>query len=517
MEEIGILFSTLWRLITVSNVVIVSLSSIGGILIGAMPGLTSTMGIALLTGITYGMNPDIALLVLLGIYVGGTYGGSVSAILIGIPGTGSAAATVADGHALAMKGQGRLALSLATVASFIGTLFGMVCLAVFAPMLQEIALKFTSAEYCLLAVFGVTICGSLTSGSEPIKGWIAGFMGLGLSCIGYEGIYSYPRFTYGVVGLLGGIAMVPALIGLFGIPSVLSELSNKTTNAKIAEVGSDGGISLSAMLREYIGLVLRSGFIGTFIGVIPGVGEDIAAWLSYDCAKRMSKKPEQFGKGAYAGVVAAETANNACIGGAMIPLLSLAVPGSAPTAVLLGALMLHGIRPGPMLQFDAPHFVFEMCAMLLLAAFCMRIFGWMFCQVAPKLINVPVFILMPIVAALSVIGSFAVNVNLFDVYIMLAVGVLGYFMAKNNYPAAPAVLGLILGPMCDTNLRRFLVDTSGSFVGFFTGPISAVLVALIVMLFLSQMEFAKRWFANSISKMGGSVKSISSVIRRAKR
>ena len=516
MEEIGILFSSLWSLISIKNIVIVSLSSIGGILIGAMPGLTSTMGIALLSGITYGMDSDIALLVLIGIYVGGTYGGSISAILIGIPGTGSAASTVADGHALAVKGEGRLALSLATIASFIGTLFGMICLAVFAPMLQGIALKFTSAEYCLLAVFGVTICGSLTSGSEPIKGWIAGFLGLGLSCVGYEGIYSYPRFTYGIVGLFGGIAMVPALIGLFGIPSVLSELAQKDAGAKIAEVGQSGKYSVLTMLRKYIGLVLRSGLIGTFIGAVPGVGEDIAAWLSYDFAKRTSKNPKEFGKGAYAGVIAAETANNACIGGAMIPLLSLAVPGSAPTAVLLGALMLHGIRPGPMLQFDAPNFVFEMCAMLILAAFCMRIFGWMICQVAPKLINVPVFILMPIVAALSVIGSFAINVNLFDVYIMLFVGVAGYFMAKNKYPAAPAVLGLILGPMCDENLRRFLMSTNGSFAGFVSSGISIVLLILIALSFLSQMDFAKRWLANTVSRMGGTVRSMSSVIRKSK-
>lgn len=498
MKEIIDLITTIISFITPSNLLIISLGSIGGIIFGCLPGLTSTMGIALLTGITYGMDPEKALLVLLGIYVGGTYGGSISAVLIGIPGTGSAAATVLDGNKLAQKGEGRTALSLATLASFVGTIFGMICLAVFAPALQSLAFKFTSVEYALLAVFGVSICGTLTAGGTPIKGWISGFLGLALACVGYEGIYSYPRFTYGVVGLASGIAIVPALIGFFGIPSVLEELSNVYKKEKIVEIKKGkNDVNVFSMLKKHLRLILTSGVIGTFVGAVPGVGEDIAAWLSYDTAKKASKNPEEFGKGSYEGVIAAETANNAAIGGAMIPLLSLAIPGSAPTAVLLGALMLHGIRPGPMLGIDNPHFVVEMCAMLILAAICMRVFGYLICQIAPKILSVPAFILMPIITALSVIGSYAINLSKFDLYSMLILGVLGYFLSVMNYPAAPAVLGLILGGMADTNLRRALMSSGGSLLPFVTRPVAIVIDLMILFSLFGQTKFIK----NMVSKV----------------
>jgi len=492
LKQIIDLIMTIGSFVTPANLMIISLGSIGGIIFGCLPGLTSTMGIALLTGITYGMAPEKALLALLGIYVGGTYGGSISAVLIGIPGTGSAAATVLDGHKLAQRGEGGTALSLSTLASFVGTIFGMICLAVFTPALQSLAFKFTSVEYALLAIFGVSICGTLTAGGTPIKGWISGFLGLALACIGYEGIYSYPRFTYGMVGLASGIAIVPALIGFFGIPSVLEELSNVGGKDRIAKIKKNkNDINVFSMLKVHLRLILTSGIIGTFIGAIPGVGEDIAAWLSYDTAKKTSKNPEEFGKGSYEGVIAAETANNAAIGGAMIPLLSLAIPGSAPTAVLLGALMLHGIRPGPMLGIDNPHFVVEMCAMLILAAICMRVFGYLICQIAPKILSVPSFVLMPIITALSVIGSYAINLSKFDLYSMLVLGILGYLLHVLNYPAAPAVLGLILGSMADTNLRRALMSSGGSFLPFVTRPVAIVIDIMILISLFGQTKLVK--------------------------
>ena len=236
MQQIFVLFNEVISLITPLNLVVISGSTILGILIGALPGLTSTMGIALLTGITYGLNPTVALLILMGVYVGGTYGGSIAAVLIGIPGTGSAAATILDGHQLARQGKGRMALSLATISSFIGTIFGMILLAVFTPMLQNLALNFTSAEYTLLAIFGVTICGSLTAAGEPIKGWIGGMLGLALSCVGLDQIYGYQRFVFGIPGLMNGIAMVPAMIGLFGIPSVVFGLASMEKKAEITKI-----------------------------------------------------------------------------------------------------------------------------------------------------------------------------------------------------------------------------------------------------------------------------------------
>ena len=493
MDQIILLFKNFISLITPMNLLVISLASIGGIMVGALPGLTTTMGIALLTGVTYGMDHETALLVLMGLYVGSTYGGSISAILVGIPGTGSAAATVLDGHVIAEKGHGRQALSLATVASFIGTLFGMLCLVIFTPMLQNIALKFTSPEYALLALFGITICGSLSSGGNAVKGWISGFIGMALSCVGLEGMYSYSRLSFGSVGLMGGIAMVPAMIGFFGIPSILQELSKTEKDADVLVTEKkEKGDTVFALLKKHFKLILQSGIIGTFIGAIPGVGEDVAAWLSYDTAKKTSKEPEKFGKGAYEGVIAAETANNSAIGGALIPLLSLGVPGSPPTAVLLGALMLHGIRPGPMLKFDAPNFIVYMSALLILATICMRVFGYLICQQAPKILKIPGYILMSIVGVLSVIGSYAVNNNLFDVYVMLIIGFVAYFLVECDYPAAPVVLGLILGNMFDTNLRRTFVSSHGSLMPFVTRPICIIILTMIAISVLSQVPFVQR-------------------------
>ena len=428
MHSLIAMFQSLVGLATPLNLLLLLVSTCGGILIGALPGLSATMGIALLAGLTYTMNQDMALIVLLGIYVGGIYGGSISATLIGIPGTGSAAATTLDGYPLAKRGLGREALSTVTVASFIGTLIGMVFLAFLTPALQDLSLMFASHEYALLAIFGVTICGTLTTEGSPLKGWIAGFFGLALSCVGYEQLFSVPRFTFNNVALYSGIAFVPAMIGLFGLPNIFDNLS-KNTSADSVDVSSEKkmDIGVIGMVRNNLSNIIRSGILGTSIGAIPGVGEDVAAWLSYDTAKRSSKHPEEFGKGSFEGIIASETANNAAIGGALIPMLSLAIPGSPPSAVLLGALQLHGIRPGPMLTFDQPDFIPYMAALMLLASFMMRFSGWGICQIAPKILRVPFFILMPVVGVLSIIGAYALNVNMFDLTIMFIFGIVVAF------------------------------------------------------------------------------------------
>lgn len=494
MTTLVSMLQSLIQLITPMNILLLCLSTVGGILIGALPGLSATMGIALLAGLTFTMPQDMALIVLIGIYVGGIYGGSLSAVLIGIPGTGSAAATTLDGYPLAKKGFGREALSVTTLASFIGTLFGMFCLALLTPALQSIALKFASHEFALLAVFGVTICGSLTTEGGPLKGWIAGFFGLALAMVGYEQLFSIPRFTYGNVSLYNGIAFVPAMIGLFGLPNIFENLSKGTAADTVSINGKQKmKISVLSMVKGNLGNILRSGAIGTAIGAIPGVGEDVAAWLSYDTARRASKEPGKFGKGSFEGIISAECANNAAIGGALIPLLSLAIPGSPPSAVLLGALQLHGIRPGPMLTFEFPDFIPYMAALLLLASLCMRIFGYLICQIAPKILKLPFFILMPIVGVLSIIGAYALNVNRFDLVIMFVFGIIGFVFMKLQIPAAPIVLGLILGGMADSNFRRALQASQGSFAPFFTRPIAVVVILLIAFTMLSQTGFYKNW------------------------
>jgi len=482
------MIQSLIQLATPFNLILLLVSTCGGILIGALPGLSATMGIALLAGLTYTMPQDMAMIVLIGIYVGGIYGGSISATLIGIPGTGSAAATTLDGYPLAKQGLGREALSTVTIASFIGTLIGMVFLAFLTPTLQDVALMFASHEFALLAIFGVTICGTLTTEGSPLKGWIAGFFGLALSCVGYEELFSVPRFTYNNVALYAGIAFVPAMIGLFGVPNIFDNLAKGTT-AESADVSGEKKIKIGiiGMVKSNLANICRSGLLGTAIGAIPGVGEDVAAWLSYDTARRSSKEPEKFGKGSFEGIIASECANNAAIGGALIPLLSLAIPGSPPSAVLLGALQLHGIRPGPMLTFDQPEFT----ALLLLASFLMRFSGWGICQIAPKLLRVPFFILMPVVGVLSIIGAYALNVNMFDLTIMFVFGVIGYFFTKLKIPAAPIVLGLILGNMADSNFRRALQASQGSFSPFVTRPISILVLFLIFFTMFSQTPVYK--------------------------
>jgi putative tricarboxylic transport membrane protein len=499
MNMLITMFQSLIQLVTPFNILLLCLSTTGGILIGALPGLSATMGIALLAGLTYTMHQDMALIILIGIYVGGIYGGSISAVLIGIPGTGSAAATMLDGYPLAKKGFGREALSAATIASFIGTLFGMFCLALFTPALQTVALKFASHEFALLAIFGVTICGSLTTEGGALKGWIAGFLGLALAMVGYEQLFSVPRFTYGNVALYNGIAFVPAMIGLFGLPNIFENLS-KAVKSDTVTVSNEKKINVLGIVGKNIGNILRSGAIGTGIGAIPGVGEDVAAWLSYDTARRSSKDPKQFGKGSFEGIIAAECANNAAIGGALIPLLSLAIPGSPPTAVLLGALQLHGIRPGPMLTFEFPTFIPYMAALLLLAGLFMRFFGWIVCQFAPRILKVPFFILMPIVAVLSIIGSYALNVNPFDLVIMFVFGIIGFIFLKLHIPAAPIVLGLILGGMADSNFRRALQASRGNFLPFITRPISLIVILLILFTMVSQTGPYKHWRENLRAK-----------------
>ncbi|MDR1903375.1 MAG: tripartite tricarboxylate transporter permease, partial [Treponema sp.] len=494
MNTLITMIRSLGQLITPVNIMMLSLSTVGGILIGALPGLSATMGIALLAGLTFTLSKDVALIVLMGIYVGGIYGGSISAILVGIPGTGSAAATVLDGHPLAKQGFGREVLSTATIASVIGTAFGMLCLMLLTPFLQMAALKFASHEFALLAIFGVTICGSLTVGGNggALKGWIAGFFGLALAMVGYEQLYSVPRFTYGQVQLYNGIAFVPAMIGLFGLPNIFENLSKIASTGTVA-ISNERKmhISIFGMLRKNLVNILRSGAIGTAIGAIPGVGEDVAAWLSYDTARRNSREQEKFGKGSFEGVISAECANNAAIGGALIPLLSLAIPGSPPTAVLLGALQLHGIRPGPLLTFEFPDFIPYMAALLLLATICMRVFGWLICQIAPQILKIPFFILMPIVAVLSIIGSYALNVNRFDLVIMFVFGIVGFIFTKLEIPAAPIVLGLILGSMADSNFRRALQASEGNFLPFVTRPISLIIIFLLLFTMISQTGFYK--------------------------
>ena len=373
-----------------------------GIIVGMLPGLTATMGVALMTTLTFKMPASDAVLILMCMYVGAIYGGSRSAILLNIPGTPANAATAVDGHPLAKQGRAGRAIGIATTGSFIGTFVGMILLALFTPLIGNFALEFKSYEFFWLAIFGIVICGNLTAPKDPLKGWIAGFLGLFVATIGMEGIHAHIRFAKPGSQMSGGIALLPAMVGAFGfaeIIGVMKQSAYEVVNTKIERV-----IPKFSEIWKYKWTILRSGILGTFIGAIPGVGEDIAAWVSYDITKRSSKHPEEFGNGSIEGLISAEAGNNACVAGAMIPVLSLAIPGSAPAAVLLAAMFIHGVRPGPLIMIESPKFVYEVVVMVLLASAAMLILGLSMVRWLVKVLMVPRQKLMPIVFTLCVVG-----------------------------------------------------------------------------------------------------------------
>lgn len=487
LERIGFYFQTVISIGSdPMNLLILFGSVILGIIFGAMPGLTSTLGVALLTAMTYKMGPATAMVCLLSIYVGGTYGGSYSAILINIPGTAASAATALDGYPLACKGEGGRAIGLTTTTSAIGTVISMLFLVSISPVISYFALQFTSFEFFLLAFFGILISGTLTSPDLVIKGWIAGFLGLFMACVGRDLLQFYPRFTFGFSEMDSGIEVVPVLIGAFGIPQIIQVLKDRF---QIGEAQKFQRIlpEFGTVVRN-IPNVIRSALIGVGIGAVPGIGEDIAAWVSYGAAKNMSKHPERFGKGEYTAVLATETANNACVGGAMIPLLNLGIPGSPPAAMLLGALMLHGVTPGPMINFEHPNFIIEVAAILLLASMSMWVVGMLLAKQVVKVLRIPPALFMPIIGVLCIIGSYSLGINVFNLYLMLPVGIISYFLTEMGYPIAPLVIGVILGPMADENLRRALMVSQGSFLPIFTRPVSLILFLIIVWTVISQFQ-----------------------------
>ncbi len=479
MQALQSLADALLGFLTPMSLFHVLWASLLGIFVGSLPGLTATMGVALLTTLTYTLDRDAAILVLICMYVGAIYGGSRSAILLNIPGTPASAATSLDGFPLAQKGQAANAMALATAGSALGTLVGIVLLVMLAPPLAEIALDFGSFEFFWLALFGIVISGQLTGGGSVLKGYIAGLLGLMVAMIGSEGIHAHVRFNLGMSDLNGGIALIPAMVGAFGFAEVLTVMWRPKGEMVEAKGESTRALPRMIDLWRYKFTIIRSGIIGTIVGIIPGVGEDIGAWSSYAAAKKLSREPELYGKGSTEGLTAAETGNSAVVPGALIPALTLAVPGSAPAAVLIAALFIHGIRPGPMIMIEQPDFIYNIAAMLILATLAIALFGLSLTRVFIKILKVPRELLMPIVFTLCVIGPYALTQRVFDIWVMLFFGLAGFVLRRMNYPMAPLVLGIILGTLLDKSLRRGLTLSNGDLSPFFTRPISATFALII--------------------------------------
>lgn len=474
-------------LFNVDTLLLMALATLAGIVIGALPGLTATMAVSLMVSLTYGMEARNALAILIALYLGGIYGGSRSAILLNVPGTPSSAATALEGFPLTQQGKGSISGIVATTVSACGALVGLVFLACATNAIAQFALEFGSWEYFWLAIFGIIISGNI-AGVKPYKGFMAGMMGLFVSCIGMDPLHGALRYTFGSSNLLAGINLVPAMIGLFGLTEVLCAIADPESHLiKGAEkketfhdLINDVKMSFVLMFKNFR-LFFISSVIGTLIGALPGVGPDIASWVSYDAARRSSKHKELWGKGNMEGIIASETANNAASSGVFIPLLTLGIPGCAVSAIILGAIQLHGYRPGPTFFFESPDFVYFVCGALLIVNVVMWFEGIAMTPIIAKVLKANTGVIMSIVVVFTVVGSYAINVRTFDIKVMVVFGFLGYFMRKLNIPSAPMALGIILGSMADTNFRRAILSGQYSFTPFFTRPISAVLVICLAL------------------------------------
>ncbi len=451
----------------------------GGIVIGAIPGLTATMAVALLIPVTFGMDPVVGLSMMGGVYSGGMYGGAISSILLSTPGTPAAAATAFDGYPMTRQGQGGTAIAVATVASFWGGIVSTFALLLLAPLLARFALRFGPPEYFLLALLGLASIVTLTSGNL-LKGLISGVLGLVIASVGMDPINGYIRFSGGMVELYEGVSFMPALIGLFSISQIL-EL---TAESRIVQtLGADPSSLKKASIPAGLGgTILRGGLIGTIVGILPGAGATIAAFISYNFAKQFSSDPDSFGKGNPHGVAAAESANNGCVGGSLVPLLTLGIPGNSVAAALMGGLMIQGLVPGPELfsRFGAVTYGFILS--LFLANICFLIMGLYGAPLFARVAMVPNSLLIPVITVLSVVGSYAINNSLFDVWLMLAFGIGGYFLHRAGFSLGAIVLGLILGPIAELGFGQSLIISQGSPVIFFNRPICLVLWVMVAIL-----------------------------------
>ena len=462
--------------------------TLAGIYVGAIPGLSVTMATSILISFTFKWPVNDALALIAGVYMGGVYGGSRTAILLNIPGAPSAIATAIEGYPMAKRGEAGEAIGLTTVMSVFGGFVGIAALAMFAPVISSFALMFNSRDYLLLGLIGILLVGTL-SGESFAKGAFAGALGVLIGMVGLDPMTAEGRFTFGSISLMGGIPYVAAMIGFFGVAEALVQL--QTLDVPAIKQKIDRVIPKLSDIKRYFWLAMRASGIGTIIGALPGTGGDIAALLAYDDARRSVKDPEvPFGEGAKEGLVAPEAANNAAVGGAFIPMLTLGIPGDAVTAVIIGALFIHGLKPGPLMLVETPHLFWFTVGNLALANIFLLIFGLTGIRIFTKIVECPKAILIPLIIVLSAVGTYAIENNPVHIYWMLLFGVLGYFLKTYGFQVGPIILGVILGPMMDSNYRRAMIGARGD-IGeflwnFVSHPISLVLSIGFVLMIVSQ-------------------------------
>jgi putative tricarboxylic transport membrane protein len=464
--------------------------TLAGILVGAIPGLSATMAVAILVSLTYGWDVTTALAVIMGIYQGAVFGGSITACLINIPGAPSSVITTLDGYPMAKRGEGGVAIGWACTESFIGGLIGILALWIGTPLIARVAIGFAPQDYFMLAVFGILLVGSFAEGSFG-KAMFTASLGVVMGLIGLDLITGMPRLAFGSDILVKGVDLVTAILGLFGLSEVLFQLYQNSSAQIIQKVGRL--FPPMDQLIRCLPLTLRTSAIGILIGALPGVGGPIASTLAYDHAKRTVREPSRpFGEGAYEGVVASESANNAAIGGAIIPMLTLGIPGDAVTAVIIGAFQIHGLRPGPMLMAETPHLFNLIVLSLLFATFFFLIFGFLLIKPFIKLVSIPQNILLPPIIFVTVIGAYAINSSMIDVAWMSFFGLLGFVFKLYKFPIPPMVLGLVLGPLIDETFRRTMISYHGNPIDIIgaivASPISLSVVALMGVTFFLMLR-----------------------------
>lgn len=469
-----------------------------GIATGMIPGMTISTGIIIVLPLTFVLDPNVSIALLLGLYVGGMMGGSFSAILLNIPGTPSAAATALDGHPLVVRGEAGRALGVAIVASFLGGLFSFLCLFLIAPNLADLALGFRAPDLFSLVFLGLTIICSFAAKSL-IKGLLSALIGLAIVSVGQDPVMGSARFTFGDPNLLSGIQFLTALIGLFAVPELIRNVDLKTVGAatNAAAMKLRGILPSLADLRRIRLPVGIGSVIGTFLGILPGAGGPIAAFISYDYAQKATKRSDEFGNGAIEGIAAPESANNAVTGGALVPMMTLGIPGDPVTAILIGALLVHGLAPGPLLFIERADFAYGLIFSFFWANIFNLIIAFSGLRLLVKLIAMPKTILMPAIAVLCVVGSFALRNSIFDVYVMFAFGLLGIAMKWFEIPVVPLLLALVLGRPLEEHLRIALTGSQGDVSVFFTSPFSV--------LFLSLAAFSVGWTVLSSRRSGSAV------------
>jgi putative tricarboxylic transport membrane protein len=463
---------------------VIGLSAAYGLFVGAIPGLTATMATALLVPVTFFMPPVPAVAAIVTATAMAIFSGDIPAALLRMPGTPASAAYADEAYLMTRKGQAETALGAGLVFSVLGGIFGVLVLALAAPALAEVALNFSSFEYFWLVMLGFT-CAIFIAGKDPVKGIVSLLIGLLISVVGLENPAGAPRWTFGNAEMMGGIPLIPLMIGMFAVSEIL-RYAAVVTKPVMATERPFGNVfaGMWGLIKKYPLPLLRGSALGTAVGALPGAGADIAAWMAYATSKRFSKEPQKFGTGHVEGIVESGAANNSALGGAWIPALVFGIPGDSITAIAIGVLYLKGMNPGPTLFVNNPQNIYAVFIVFFLAQLLMLPLGWMAIKAAKRILHIPASVLMPLILLFCVVGSFAINNSLFGVIVMLAAGIVGFCMERWGFPVAPTILGVVLGTMLEEHFFSSLIKADGNFLVFFERPIAGTLGALCLAVWL---------------------------------